>query len=348
MQHAACAACLLLLLLLLTPCHPISAFLSSSHIKKQQGGGHAFIGYHLAKQLVAKGHEVTIFNDGDEAKLSGKAPFNQYASLKGVKVHYGNPALYSTYPEGPFDVVYDNNGKDLDTCKPLIDAAKGMVKHYVFVSSAGAYKADPIEPIHVEGDARKATAGHVAVEQYLEQEGLPYTVFQPLYIYGPHTAKDCEQWFVDRVIRDRPVPIPAPGVQLVTLSHVEDVASMLAAVPGNKAAVKQHYNVCSDRAITFQGIVKAVGKSLGKEPKVVLYSPEEVGTGKSGKAEGFPFRTVHFFASAEKAKRELGWRPKHDFLKDCDDLVAAYKASGREKKEIDFAVDDKILAAVKA
>jgi hypothetical protein len=26
-------------------------------------------------------------------------------------------------------------------------------------------------------------------------------VFQPLYIYGPHTAKDCEQWFVDRIIR---------------------------------------------------------------------------------------------------------------------------------------------------
>lgn len=156
--------------------------------------------------------------------------------------------------------------------------------------------------------------------------------------------------------RDRPVPIPAPGVQLVTLTHVEDVASMLAAVPGNSAAIRQHYNVCSDRAVTFSGapclhmarsaapapwrsgvllslpamqpasspmdrfelavtamqmaraehsspcpclflsplaapgIVKAVGKALGKEPRVVLYSPEEVGTGKSGKAEGFPFR----------------------------------------------------------
>lgn len=43
--------------------------------------------------------------------------------------------------------------------------------------------------------------GHVAVEKYLESEGLPFTVFQPLYIYGPHTAKDCEQWFVDRIIR---------------------------------------------------------------------------------------------------------------------------------------------------
>lgn len=70
----------------------------------------------------------------------------------------------------------------------------------------------------------------MAVEQYLASEGLPFTIFQPLYIYGPHTGKDCEQWFIDRVIRDRPVPIPAPGMQLVTLTHVEDVASMIAAV----------------------------------------------------------------------------------------------------------------------
>jgi hypothetical protein len=38
------------------------------------------------------------------------------------------------------------------------------------------------------------------------------------------------------------------------------------------------------------GICKAIGKALGKEPKIVLYDPEAVGTGKKGKAEGFPFR----------------------------------------------------------
>lgn len=53
-------------------------------------------------------------------------------------------------------------------------------------------------------------------------------MFQPLYIYGPYTNKDCEQWFMERVLRGRPVPIPAPGIQLTTLTHVEDVASMLA------------------------------------------------------------------------------------------------------------------------
>jgi hypothetical protein len=41
----------------------------------------------------------------------------------------------------------------------------------------------------------------VEVEKYLEEQDLPYTVFQPQYIYGPYTNKDCEQWFVDRIIR---------------------------------------------------------------------------------------------------------------------------------------------------
>jgi hypothetical protein len=47
-------------------------------------------------------------------------------------------------------------------------------------------------------------------------------------------------------------------VQLVTLSHVEDVASMLASVPGNPAAIRQYYNVCSDRQISFVGEFTAV------------------------------------------------------------------------------------------
>ena len=42
--------------------------------------------------------------------------------------------------------------------------------HYVFVGSAGAYNADPIEPMHFEGDKRKSSTGHVAVENYLADQ----------------------------------------------------------------------------------------------------------------------------------------------------------------------------------
>lgn len=114
-------------------------------------------------------------------------------------------------------------------------------------------------------------------------------------------------------------------------------------MPGNSAAVKQQFNLVSDRYITFDGIARAVAAALGKEAKIVHYDPAAVGLKKG---EGFPFRTGHFFASAEKAKAELGWVPQHSFLKDVGALVQAYKDAGRESKDIDFSVDDKILSSV--
>lgn len=61
-----------------------------------------------------------------QEKLSKKSPFSEYSKLanKGLTVVYGDPTNPRSFPAGSFDVVYDNNGKDLDTCKPLIDAYK--------------------------------------------------------------------------------------------------------------------------------------------------------------------------------------------------------------------------------
>ena len=146
-------------------------------------------------------------------------------------------------------------------------------------------------------------------------------------------------------MRGRPVPLPAPGVQLVTLSNVADLASMVAAAVGNPAAAGQHFNLCADRAVTFVGIVDALAKAAGVDAKGVMYDPAAVGLKKG---EGVPFRTGHFFANPDKAKRVLGWTCEHDFAGDAAALVAAYKASGRESKDIDFSLDDKILAAVGA
>ena len=55
-------------------------------IVNTKGGGHAFLGLHLAKKLVSDGHQVTILNDGDQV---------------GVKIDANerlNPALYSNSP----------------------------------------------------------------------------------------------------------------------------------------------------------------------------------------------------------------------------------------------------------
>jgi hypothetical protein len=44
----------------------------------------------------------------------------------------------------------------MENCKPVIDAFKGKVKQFIYVASAGAYKADDVEPCAFPGDPRKS------------------------------------------------------------------------------------------------------------------------------------------------------------------------------------------------
>ena len=82
-------------------------------------------------------------------KLEGKAPFSQYSSLSGANIIWGSPTDTSAYPSDSFDIVYDNNGKDLETCKVAIDHFKVSTCPFlgIGVSPDGAkYVAYPCAP----------------------------------------------------------------------------------------------------------------------------------------------------------------------------------------------------------
>ncbi|CAI8619515.1 unnamed protein product [Vicia faba] len=98
---------------------------------------------------------------------------------------WGSPADVGSVVGGEaFDVVLDNNGKDLDASRPVIDWAKSAgAKQFLFISSAGIYKPTD-EPPHVEGDAVKTDAGHVGVEKYIEETFDSWAVFRPQYMLG--------------------------------------------------------------------------------------------------------------------------------------------------------------------
>ena len=71
-----------------------------------------------------KSNKPSTFANSVQDKLEGKAPFSQYSSLSGANIIWGSPTDTSAYPSDSFDIVYDNNGKDLNTCKPAIDHFK--------------------------------------------------------------------------------------------------------------------------------------------------------------------------------------------------------------------------------
>lgn len=312
-------------------------------------GGHAVIGFYFAKELLGSGHDVTIFTIGEEGSdKMKKPPFNRFSEIvsAGGKTVWGEPVDIGKVLEGAaFDVVLDNNGKDLEAVRPVADWAKSCgAQQFLFISSAGIYKTTD-EPPHVEGDVVNASAGHVEVEQYISETFGNWASFRPQYMIGSGNNKDCEEWFFDRVVRGRPVLIPGSGMQLTNIAHVRDLSSMLTlAVENPEAASGNIFNCVSDRAVTLDGVAKLCAKAAGLPVEIIHYDPKAVGIDAK---KAFPFRNMHFYSEPRAAKEILGWSGTTNLTADLKERFDEYVKIGRDKKQIQFEIDDKILAALK-
>ena len=304
-------------------------------------GGTRFIGVSLTKLLVQQGHEVVLFNRGNKP-----APVDGLQQIHGDRTDAAQ--IKDKLASERFDAIFHNNGRKLEDTQPLADLYKGKVQHFVYMSSAGVYLKSPQMP-HREGDALDPESRHKGKghsEAYLAQHGLPFTSIRPTYIYGPQNYNDLEAWFFDRIVRDRPIPIPGNGMHLTQLGHVDDLAMAMTKVLGNDKAIGQIYNVSGDRAVTFTGLAQACAAAAGKSAdslKFIYYNPKDF---DFGKRKAFPMRVQHFFADIHKAQTDLNWEPRFDLLSGLkDSFQNGYLKSGRDKQDIDFSTDSQILAA---
>ena len=121
----------------------------------------------------------------------------------------------------------------------------------------------------------------------------------------------------------------------------------MAAVIGNPKAIGQIYNISGDRYVTFDGLAKACATAAGKSPdeiKIIHYDPNQF---DFGKRKAFPLRVQHFFAEVNKAMNDLNWQPEYDLISGLkDSFTNDYLASGRDKKEIDFSLDQQIIKTI--
>jgi nucleoside-diphosphate-sugar epimerase len=302
-------------------------------------GGTRFIGVYLTRILMEQGHEVVLFNRGNKP-----APVEGVQQIQGDRTDAAQ--LKDKLASEQFDAVFDNNGRELSDTQPLAEIFKDRVQHFVYVSSAGVYLKSDQMP-HIEGDPvdpKSRHKGKFETETYLAEAGIPFTSIRPVYIYGPQNYNDLEAWFFDRIVRDRPVPIPGNGMHLTQFGHVQDLATAMAAVLGNSQALRQIYNISGDRAVTFDGLARACATAAGKSPeslKIVHYDPKQF---DFGKRKAFPMRVQHFFADIHKAKQELGWQPQFDLVDGLkDSFQNDYLTSGRGQSAIDFSTDEEIL-----
>ena len=302
-------------------------------------GGTRFIGVYLTQMLVDAGYDVTLCNRG-----------NKPSPIEGLKqIHCDRTdgdALKAALDDKVFDIIFDNNGRKLGDTQPLAEALLGKFEQLIYMSSAGVYLKGDQFP-HLEGDAVDPKSRHKGkndTESYLANHDLPFTSIRPTYIYGPLNYNPLEAWFFDRIVRDRPIPIPGDGTAITQFGHVKDLASAMVKTIRNSKAIGEIYNVSGDRYVTFDGLARACAEAAGKDPDkldIRHYDPKDF---DFGKRKAFPLRVQHFFASNQKAKTDLDWQPEFglvDGLKDS--FTNDYLKNGNDKAAIDFSLDDQIL-----
>lgn len=312
-------------------------------------GGTRFIGVFLSRLLVKEGHQVTLFTRG-KAPITQQLPGESdqdYEDFKSKILHLKGDrkdfefVKTSLAAEG-FDVIYDINGREAVEVEPILDALPKL-EQFIYCSSAGVYLKSDLLP-HFETDAvdpKSRHKGKLETESLLDSRGVNWTSIRPVYIYGPLNYNPVEEWFFHRLKAGRPIPVPSSGVQITQLGHVKDLAQAFVTVLGNSKASKQVYNISGSKYVTFDGLARACAKAAGfPEPEIVHYNPKEFDFGKK---KAFPFRDQHFFASIEKAQRELGWVPEFGLVEGLADSYNLDFGRGTFRKPADFTTDDMIL-----
>jgi UDP-glucose 4-epimerase len=218
-------------------------------------------------------------------------------------------------------------------------AVDAGVQRIVYASSVAAYgfhedNPDPLtEDVPTRGTDRHPYSHHKAqVEELLREvlAGQPTTqayVFRPSIVAGPDALMMIEQIPYVRIGERLPralrglfdsVPIlkpviPDPGVP-IQLVHHDDVASALrAGVVGR--GTPGTYNLAGPGTITLSDLARELGWYSVPVPELAVDAAAEV-------VARLPFvpdeatwieaaRTPVLMSSA-KARRELGWRPRHD------------------------------------
>ncbi|MGB1416788.1 MAG: NAD-dependent epimerase/dehydratase family protein [Synechococcus sp.] len=300
-------------------------------------GGTRFVGKPLVARLKAQGHALTLLTRGKNRVPDG------VEHLKGDRS--SDEGLACLKGRG-FDVIVDSSGRKLDDSRRVLAMTGAPTHRFVYVSSAGVYAASEQWPLTEEAatDPQSRHAGKAETETWLRAEGVPFTSFRPTYIYGPGNYNPIERWFFDRIVNDRPIPLPGDGSTITQLGHVDDLAEAMARCIDVEAAANRIYNCSGQQGVTFKGLIQAAAIACGKDPNALdLRSFDPSGLDPKAR-KAFPLRLNHFLTAITRVERELAWQPRFDLaggLKDSYDNDYALQPT----QDPDFSADASLIGA---
>ena len=268
-------------------------------------GGTRFVGKPLVSRLQLQGHSLTLFTRGRQPLPEG---------VESVIGDRGDDQALDQLKGRGFDVIVDSSGRTLSNSQRVVERTGPPSHRFLYVSSAGVYAGSPTWPLDEESplDPASRHSGKADTEQWLMREGIAFTSFRPTYIVGPGNYNPVERWFFDRIVHDRPIPLPGDGTTITQIGHVEDLAEAMARSLEVDASCNRIYNCSAKKGITFQGLIEAAALGCGREPgSLDLRSFDPSGLDPKAR-KSFPLRLSHFLTDISRVERELAWTPRFD------------------------------------
>lgn len=293
-------------------------------------GASGAVGRPLVRQLVAAGHEVTGMTRREERAAEVRATgadcvvcdvFEPKALAQAVAAAAPEVVVHELTSLPP-DLdprkkgVYEaNNRIRTEGTRNLIAAAgaagaRRVVAQsiaFVYAPTGGWVKSEE-DPVMtgVAGEFGSAMDATMDLErQVVGAEGMDGLVLRYGFFYGPGTSYASEGHQAQEVRRRR-FPIVGGGYGVFSFIHVEDAAAAtIAACERGETGI---YNVTDDDPAPVRDWLPVYAGAVGaKRPRRV---PKLIARIVAG-APVVAFATTLRGASNEKAKRELGWRPRY-------------------------------------
>jgi UDP-glucuronate 4-epimerase len=224
-------------------------------------GSAGFIGYHVARRLLAEGHAVTGFDGFSDyydvgLKRARHADLARHPLFASVEARLETPgALMEALGRAQAEVVVhlaaqagvrhslDNPGAYVDAnlvgMANLIEAVRAHpVRHFLFASTSSAYGGNSDLPFR-ETDravtplslyAATKLAGEAMAHSYSHLFGIPTTVLRFFTVYGPWGRPDMALFlFTRKILAGEPITVYAGGTAERDFTYVDD---LVAAVRG--------------------------------------------------------------------------------------------------------------------
>jgi nucleoside-diphosphate-sugar epimerase len=248
-------------------------------------GASGFIGRPLVAALLRAGYTVRAatrrqvsFPDSVEVALVPdlKNPIDWNQILRGVDIiiHLAGPA---------HSKIHENAYSEFDqinwfATQRLADAAKDVgVERIVYISSVRAQVgASAVQAVREQDEPRPTNQygrSKLAAEQAIRAAGVPFTIFRPVVVYGPHPKGNMRT-----VIQLARSPLPLPVTSFTSRRSVLGVENLISAiifVLNNPATIGETYLIADSKPMTIVEILTILRKIQGRSMSTI-YVPQVI------------------------------------------------------------------------